>query len=73
MGIEVWAIGREEHKLRPGALDGIPHTGCLVCWQVVHDYDVPGLKGRQKYLFDIGQEDVAVHRAVVDKRCGHSG
>lgn len=28
---------------------------------------------RQQHLLDIGQKDVTVHRAVVDKRCGHSG
>lgn len=37
-----------------------------------HDDNIPGLEGQQQHLLDIGQEDVAVHCSVVDKRRGHS-
>jgi hypothetical protein len=70
--IEVRTVGRQEHEFGACALDGIAHTGCFVCGQVVHNDNVPDLKGRQQHLLDICQEDITVRCSVVDKGGGHA-
>ena len=51
-----------------GRSDGLPHSLALVTSQIVHDDHIARTQGRNQNPFDIGPEDVAIHRAVEDPR-----
>ena len=63
-GIEVWAIGRQEHQPGAGIFDQRPGRGTFMAGQIVHDDDVAGVEGRNKDLLDISFEPGAVDRSV---------
>jgi hypothetical protein len=69
-GIEVRRIGRQEQKPGPGLLDGLPDRLALVTAEIVHDHDVAGFENRRQLLFGIGQETLAIDRAIEDARSG---
>lgn len=49
------------------ALTFLAHAGPFVVGKVVHKDGVPGAEGRRQVLPLKGEENVAVHRAVVDQ------
>ncbi len=51
-----------------GRLNGLSNAMDLVSWQVVHDDGVARPQRWGESLFDIGQESVAIHGAVQNKR-----
>ena len=71
--IEIGAVGRQVDKPGAARLDGFAHASHLVRAEVVHDDDVTGHEGRGQDLFDVGEEHLAVHRAIKDERCRYPG
>ena len=65
-------IGRQVAQIGVGGLDRLAHADDLVRGQVVHDHAVAWIQGRRQELLDIGQEDLAVDRAVEHQRRDHA-
>ena len=65
-GIEVGTVRGQVAQARAGGLDRLSDAMDLVSWQIVHDDDVAGPQLGNERLFDIGEEGLAVHRAVED-------
>jgi len=65
-GIEVWTVLRQEEELGAGGANGVTDCLALMAAEIVNDDDVAGLEGRDKQLFDVGAEAVAIDRPVDD-------
>ena len=63
-GVEVGAVRREVAQGRARRLDQLAHDRTLVAGQVAHHDDVAGVEFGDEHLAYIGDEDVAVDRAV---------
>ena len=63
-GIEIGAVGRQEEQLGACFTDGAAHGLSLVTAEIVEDDDVTRLKGWDQKLLDIGEELLAVDRAI---------
>ena len=63
-GIEVRAVGWQEHQARSARFDRFPHAGHLVAAQVVGDDDIAGREGGREELLDIGTEAVSIDGAI---------
>ena len=63
-GVQVGAICRQEEQVRPCVPDGRSDGFALVTAEIVEDYDVAGLEGRDQSLLDPGAEALSVDRAV---------
>jgi hypothetical protein len=70
--IEIWGIGRKAPQRCACRLDRLAHTGNLVGWKIVHHDDLAGRQRRPQALFEIGEEDFAVHWGVDHERSGHT-
>jgi len=68
--IEVWRIGRQQPQHCTGRFDGLADASDLVGGQIIHRDDLPGRECRHQALFEIAEEDFAVHRGVDNKRSG---
>lgn len=66
--IEIWAVGRQEQELGPGATDRLADGGSFVTAQIVHDDDVTGRERRHEELLDIVSEALTVDRLVEHAR-----
>src|SRR5580765_6172767 len=53
--------------------DGAAHAFDAVRGEIVHHHDIAGPERWREYLFDIGQEALAIHGAVQEQRRSHSG
>jgi hypothetical protein len=62
--IEVGRIFRQEDEARPNIADRLPHRPSLVGAEIVEDHDVARLERRDKELFDIGVEALAIDGPV---------
>ncbi len=63
-GIEVGIIRRQERQRRPGRFNRLADPDALVAGEIVHDDDVARPQGRKELLAHVGQEDLAVNRAI---------
>jgi hypothetical protein len=70
--IEVRRIRRQIKQLCACGFDRFMYPGRLMGGEIVQHDDVTWREGRGQDLFDIGEEGVAVHRAVDDAGCGKS-
>ena len=68
--VEVWGIGRQEQEPRSGLLNDLPDGLALMTAEIVHDHDVTRLEDGRELLFIIGQEALAIDRAIEYARCG---
>ncbi len=69
-GIEVGAIGWQEHDPCAFRLDGLLGGLALVGWQIVHDDDIAFVEGWGELFLDISLEDAPVHWGIDDKGRG---
>ena len=67
-GIEIGGIGRQQPQLRAGRLDDLAYARNLVGGQIVHRHDLARRERRHQALFEIGEEDFAIHRGGDDER-----
>lgn len=67
-GIEVGTVGRQEQQPGSCCADGFAHSRALVAAKIVEDDDVAGLERRDQELLDIGEEALAVDRAIDHSR-----
>ena len=63
-GVQIWTVGRQEDQLCAGGADCASDGLVLVRPKIVHDDDIAGLECRDEDLFDIGQEGLAIDRAI---------
>ena len=66
IGLRSGRVGRQEEQLGAGSADGAADGLALVAAEIVHDDDVAGPERRDEHLLDIGEEALAVDRAVDD-------
>lgn len=71
-GIEIGAVGWQEQEPRSTLLEDRCGFFASVAGKVVEDDHVAGAQCRRELGFDIGFEDLAVHRAVDHPGCGQS-
>ena len=70
--IEIGGIGWKQPQPCAGRLYGLAHAGDLVSGKIIHGDDLAGRESRGHALFEIAEEDFAVHRGVDDERRGHT-
>jgi len=63
-GVEIRAVGWQEHQRSASSFDGLAHPGYLVRTQIVGDDKVARPQGRTKHLAHVFQKGRPVHRAV---------
>ncbi len=71
--VEVGRIGRQVEQHSTRGFDGVADACDLVSPEIVEDDDVARPQGGRQDLLDIGEERIAVHRAVDDAGCGERG
>lgn len=71
--VEIGAVGRKEEQRGASRFDGVARGRRLMARQVVHDDDVAGRELGHQHLADIGDERIAVDRAVEHHRGDHAG
>ena len=64
--IEIGRVGRQEGQPRISGQDCFSHSPGLVTGEIVDDDDVAGFQRGDEHLLDIGEEQLAVDRAVDD-------
>ena len=67
-GVEVGGVFGQEDEAGSDSSDGLPHPLALVGAEIVEDHDVARLERRDKELFDIGVEALAVDGPVEQAR-----
>ena len=80
-GVQIGRVFRQEEEPRAGRADGAADGAALVRTKIVHDDDVAWPQRRDKNLFDIEQETLAVDRPVdepwscdaIVTQCGQEG
>lgn len=70
--VEIWTVGRKVDQNCTPSFDGFSHAGNLVNGDIVHEHDVTSFQGWSEYLFDVGAERLAVHRAFEHERRRHA-
>ena len=62
--VQVRRVFRQEEELGAGGADELAYNFGLVTAEIVHDYDVAGMKRGDEDLFDIGPEALTVDGTV---------
>jgi hypothetical protein len=62
--VQVRRVFRQEEELGAGGADELAYNSGLVTAEIVHDYDVAGMKRGDEDLFDIGPEALTVDGTV---------
>ena len=68
----VWTIGRQDSQSRAGSVSGVADACAFAGGQIIDDYDVARVQRRCEILIDIGEESLAMHRAVQHHRRGRA-
>src|SRR5664280_2382499 len=62
--VQVWRVFRQEEELGAGRADELAYGFGFVTAEIVHDYDVAGMKRGDENLFDIGPEALPVDGTI---------
>jgi hypothetical protein len=71
-GVEVRAVGGQEHQAASAGFDFLAHGLVFVDGKVVHDNDLAGKQRRAEHFIEIDQEDFRVGASFHDHRPDHS-
>ena len=63
-GIEIRAVWRQKQQVGSGRADRLANGLVFVTSEIVHHHHIARLECRNPFMFDIGSEDVAIHRAI---------
>jgi hypothetical protein len=70
--VQVRTIGRQQPQLCACRLYCLAHSGDLVGGEIIHRHDLARREGGHQTLFEIGEEDFAVHRGIDDEWGSHA-
>ena len=70
--IEVWRVCREEPQAGMAGFDCLPDTGDLVAGEIVGDDNVTRRQRGGEELLDIGNEGIAIDRAIEHQRSDYA-